>query len=318
MFSMRTSLNVRRLLMVGTLSAAAIVGGGGVPTAYAAVSSAPGVTIDSAGWVHYTNLLSDRVAVQGARTSMVAGIREPDGSCGTSGSGTANAAASTNFREEVALDPSTCAQEIVSGHVGPGGLATLNALARQSATPTSSPSPTSILKARARPASSVAGPKSQAVAATTFSEAYNKTAWIDPLNITITSLAANIKYPLYGSGPWVYYWADPYEFPLDGWSSTGVTNTFSYLYPRDTYGWQVDSVDHFTNTDFATFIYSTLGLAGWLACGAQFTVTAHFNHNVIVQGYSNGNRGWGWNDSASGACANLVHHAQWSGFGTTS
>jgi hypothetical protein len=37
-----------------------------------------------------------------------------------------------------------------------------------------------------------------------------------------------------------------------------------------------------------------------------------------LTGYGNGWYYWGYNDTASGACANLVHHANWNGYGSTS
>ena len=43
------------------------------------------------------------------------------------------------------------------------------------------------------------------LASTTYDYAYTKTAWIDPVNITITSVTPNIQYPISGSGRWVYY-----------------------------------------------------------------------------------------------------------------
>jgi len=288
-----------------------------------APAGVPGVTAGSDGWLNYTNTISSRLHLADARTRTVAGKRAAYGSCEVSGSSVAKRGTATTFEEEVALNPATCAQKIVTGTIDQADAAALNALGANGATPASSAGTVAPGADRApaadRPSAGAA--RSGGVvssAATSFGYAYTKTAWIDPLNIVITSLTPNIKYPLRGSGASVYYWSVPYAFSWDGWSSSGVNNRFSYLYPSGTYGWQVEAVDHFTNKDFATFIYVTMGLAGWLACGARFTVTAHFNHDVIVQGFANGNRGAGWNDSADGACANLVHHASWSGWGTAS
>jgi hypothetical protein len=289
----------------------------------ASPGAALGVSASSDGWLSYTNTMSSKLKLAGVATRTVAGHRGANGSCQVTGSNVAKPGSGTTFEEEVALNPTTCDEKIVTGTLDQAGVATLNALPTKGAV--SAPTAGTASPGPARASATAAGASTPArtgsgakAAATTFSYAYTKTAWIDPVNITITSLTPNIQYPLWGSGPWVYYWTVPYEFPYDGWSSTGVNNIFSYLYPSDTYGWQVEAVDHFTNTDFATFIYLTFGLSGWLACGAVFSVTAHFNHDVIVQGYANGNRGAGYNDSADGACANLVHHASWSGWGTGS
>ena len=80
-------------------------------------------------------------------------------------------------------------------------------------------------------------------------------------------------------------------------------------------GWYVRANSHFTNYDFAAIIYSLLGLAGWLACGAHFSTRADFYHNVRVTGYRSGAKGHSWSDSKSGACSNLVHHATSNGYG---
>jgi hypothetical protein len=327
-----------RLFAVGCAAClAALTATGGQAAATTSIPAVPGhessdplgVVVGPDGWLTYTNTLSARVQLTNAASRTVAGRRAPDGSCETSGSMVIRSGSASNFEEEVAFNPSTCAERIVTGTLDPSGLAMVNALtsgrtASATVTPPGAVRPPSAAHApagnpaRLSTSAKVSTQSKARLAATSFDYAYTKTAWIDPFYITITSLTSNIQYPLWGSGQWVYYWPVPYEFPLDGWSSSGVTDTFSYLYPADTYGWQAEAVDHFTNTDFATFIYSTMGLSGWLACGARFTVTAHFNHDVIVQGFANGNRGAGWNDSVNGACANLVHHAAWSGWGTSS
>jgi hypothetical protein len=154
-------------------------------------------------------------------------------------------------------------------------------------------------------------------AATAYSTAHTKTAWIDPVNITITSLAANLKWPLHGAGGTLTGRVNPYQFKYDGWSSTGPSKiTFPSL-PGDA-GWWMRETDSFTNKDFAALVYFLFGPAGWAACGFHLSTTAHFHHDVIVRGYRNGNRGRSWNDSKSGACSNLVHHSEWDGYGWVS
>jgi hypothetical protein len=154
-------------------------------------------------------------------------------------------------------------------------------------------------------------------AATSYSSAHTKTAWIDPVNITITSLAGNLRWPLYGAGRTLTGRVNPYEFRYDGWSSTGPSPIRFPSLPGDA-GWSMRETDSFTNRDFAALVYFLLGAAGWAACGFHLSATAHFHHDVTVRGYRNGNRGWAWNDSKSGACSNLVHHRESDGFGWVS
>ncbi len=294
-----------------------------------APAGVPGVTAGPNGWLNYTNTVSSKLHLAHAVTRTVAGKRSAEGSCQVSGSSVAKPGTAATFEEEVALNPATCAQKIVTGTLDQSGVDALNAVVASGAAvaPSAGAIPAGATRAPAAPPGAPTtgppAPETQQASPITAnaswgSAAYTKTAYIDPVDITITSLTANIQYPRGGSGPNVYYWGVPYSFSWDGWSSSGVSNTFSYLYPSDTYGWQVESVDHFTNSDFAAFIYVTFGLAGFLACGAQFTTTAHFNHDVVVQGFSNGNRGSGYHDSVNGACANLVHHMAWSGTGLSS
>ncbi|MDX6705252.1 MAG: hypothetical protein QOI48_1098 [Solirubrobacteraceae bacterium] len=118
-------------------------------------------------------------------------------------------------------------------------------------------------------------------AATAYSTAHTKTAWIDTVNITITSLAANLNWPLHGTGGTLTGRVNPYQFKYDGWSSTGPSKiTFPSL-PGDA-GWWMRETDSFTNKDFAALVYFLFGPAGWAACGFHFSTTAHFHHDVTA------------------------------------
>lgn len=66
-----------------------------------------------------------------------------------------------------------------------------------------------------------------------------------------------------------------YKFPLDGWSTTGPSHAAFTTRPRNT-GWSLRYTDHFTNNDFAAFVYANFGGTAFAACGFHFTTTAHF------------------------------------------
>jgi hypothetical protein len=151
-------------------------------------------------------------------------------------------------------------------------------------------------------------------AATSYQSAYTIARWIDPANIVITSQAADLKWPLYGAGGTLSAASPYYAFPFDGWSVSGPT-TSGFVSLAGNAGWYYQANSHFINTDFATVIYTLLGLSGWLLCGAHTTNRADFYHQVKVTGYTNNTRGANWSNSVSGACSNLVHIQAWGAYG---
>jgi hypothetical protein len=291
------------LLIPVSASASAVSSASGTPGAGPNAISIPGVVYQPGGWLDYTKTLASKLTLKDARTATLSGTRAADGSCAFRSAGTAAAGSAATFQEETAFNPQTCQEKILTATLTSADAPILATAA--GGTPVSG-------SARAGQAAAGAAP-----AATSYSSAYEKTAWIDPLNITITSLADNLRWPLYGAGGTLTARVNPYDFQYDGWSTTGPSPIRFVTLAGNT-GWSVNETDHFTNTDFASLVYVVFGVAGWLACGAPTTATAHFNHNVTVYGYRSGSRGWAWNDSVSGACSDLVHHSQWNGFGWTS
>jgi len=275
--------------------------------------SFPGVSGSPDGWITYTRPLASRLSLKDVRVTTVAGRHDAAGGCVVGSSASESTAAApgspASFQEEVAFNPRSCRERVLSGTLTAAGLSRLNALrsGRSGAPVTASGRAQS-----ARP------PASRTADTTSYQSAYTKTAWIDPLDITITSLANNLTWPLYGAGGTLTETAYPYDFPYDGWSSSGVS--FSPFYYTSSYGggWYISASDQFTNTDFATFVYVVFGFAGWAACGFPTTATAVFNHDVTTYGYSSDARNRSWSDTANGACVDLVHHGEWDGFGTTS
>lgn len=303
-------------LLLTPVSAGATPSAATAGSASASAQAALGVSINANGWIQYTRTLASRLALRNVSTTTVSAERGSDGICINSSSSTAaGPARRALFQEEIAFNPGTCQQRVLSGTMGPDDLATLNSIGdgHASAPGSGSGVQSATVSGQRLPTTS----QSPAAPNTSYGSAHVKTAWIDPLNITITSLANNMSWPLYGAGGTLTERWNAYDFPFDGWSSSGV-----YLGPFVTLsgniGWSIRATDHFTNTDFATFVYIVFGIAGWLACGAPLTVTAHFNHDLTIYGYRSGGYNRAWNDSATGACTDLVHHAEWDGYGWTS
>lgn len=270
-------------------------------------ASMPGVVSLPGGWLQYTTTVASQLTLINPSTTTVSGTIESDGSCDIQSAGTATTMSGATFEEETQFNPQTCQEQILTGTLTAADLTTLAGL---SANPNVASDTVAV-------SDSAAASASATPLTTYYQRAYVKTAWIDPFNITITSLADNLQWPLFGAGGTLNARVNPYEFRYDGWSSTGASRIKFVTLPGNT-GWKVNEADHFTNTDFASFVYVVFGPAGWLACGAPLTVTAHFNHNVTVYGYRNNSRGWAWNDNKNGACTDLVHHGGWDGFGWAS
>lgn len=268
-------------------------------------SSPVGVSVGTDGWITYTQLDSSTLPLTDTSITLVQGVKQPDGSCTFNGGTTATSA--INFSEEVALDPTTCSSRVLSGVLPASAPAAVASL-------TSSPSALVGATARAVPANGLAQATGMSAAAVSYQSAYTMTRWIDPLNIVITSQAINLTWPLYGSGGTLTSSWPVYHFPYDGWSQYGP-NFSGFKTLANNAGWYVSANSHFVNTDFATFIYVTMGLSGWLACGAPTTNRADFYHNVTVAGYRNNTATHSYSDNVTGACSNLVHHETISNFG---
>jgi hypothetical protein len=92
---------------------------------------------------------------------------------------------------------------------------------------------------------------------------------------------------------------------VSGLSGTSTSST----------GWTKWAGVHFRNTSFAKWVVAVLGPAGWSACGFPKSSTADFYHDDRVTGRKSGGHAVKWSDSKTGACTNLVHHADAAGSG---
>lgn len=296
----------------GSCCGGGTVGGGSGP----ASSVLPGVSASADGWLHYTETLTAADDLTGAVTTTVTGVKQADGTCAITDAGGAlagpqSSADAVELEEETAFNPSTCQEQVTSGTLTQTGV---QRLAQQEPAATSGNSLGAASASADASVAESAGVAPAAASTASYESAYIKTSWVDPVFITITSLTDDLSWPLYGAAGTLRAAAKPYEFKYDGWSSTGATLGPFVTRPNNS-GWSVRATDKFTNSDFATFIYSLLGAVGWAACGFTFSVTAHFYHDVTVYGYRNDTRNRAWNDKVDGACSNLVHHREASGFG---
>ena len=289
-------------------SPAPTVGVGG-STDQTSALAALGITVGDDGWINYKSALDPSATLSKATTSTVQGTLLKDGSCLIQGSVQTTGSAEV-YSEEVAYNPETCAEKILSG-VLPAGQDPLPG----------SEDPDGVVLGDAVssrvPAAAQVKSGTVSAAATSYASAHTKTSWIDPINLTITSNTVNLKWPLYGAGGTLTSSSPTYVFPWDNWQTVSLSNTgFKTL--SDNSGWYVQQNVHFVNHDFADFVYANFGPLGWLACGSLSTDQADFYHQDRITGYRSGSTGNTWSDNVSGACSNLVHHASYTGSGFVS
>jgi hypothetical protein len=264
--------------------------------------SSPGplaVTTSSNGWITYGNLQASSLDITNQTTSIITGTVNSAGDCTISDSQEAAASSTSEYFEETAYNPTTCQAQVLTG-----GL---------SSTAESS------LGLPADPTTQSADIDVSGSGSTTYQSAYSKSRWVDPLDITITSMTANLKWPLYGASGKVSGRNNPYEFKYDGWSNSGTPKVKVKSFNTSDHGpgWYSGAAETFTNTDFEEYLEAVLGPAAIAACDWN-TAPAVFHLHDTVTGWQSDWRGWAYSDTKKGGCANLVHHSANNGWGWTS
>ncbi|WEO97798.1 hypothetical protein A6P39_029385 [Streptomyces sp. FXJ1.172] len=310
---------------VGTFSAETVSPGCGSPTPTPTATDSPspsstgipGVAIGTDGWITYSDDATTQFGVTGT-TKTINGTVQSDGTCQFDDS-SSDSSSATTYEQEVGYNPTTCQERVLTGTITTAQEASLASPADTNAVPetpqsTDSTGDTAATVNAANSPYSETGAAETAAASTSYSNAHTKTAWIDPVNITITSLTTNLRWPLYGAGGTLNARNNAYKFKYDGWSTSGTPKpSFSTISD----GWGTGGAETFKNNDFENIVLLLLGPSGWAACGFS-TATAVFKHNVHVYGHRDGSRSHTWSDSKAGGCSNLVHHRTSNGWGWTS
>lgn len=258
----------------------------------------PVLSLGPGGWIHYGTRL-DQLGLPNTKTH-VNGVRDESGACVNRGNGSSArnvvTASQRTIHEEVAYNPLTCESVVATATLSShdAGLFDLRAASQTSES-------LGILNAAARIDRS---------ALTTYYSRWVKTEWVDPIFIVITAQRAQLEWTgiYWNRYAWMRYGfqgcvsgfcIDPTVRVLsdDRSSLTSVSN-----------GWQYNAKAHFVNVLFEFWVEHFLGVARKAACGWPNNSRADFWHTDWVSGYRNGTANWGWNDSKSGACTNLVHH----------
>jgi hypothetical protein len=288
---------------------------------WAPAQATPATPAQSAHWARFAHPISNRLHLRGVHTVTIRGTANPGGTCSFEVTGTVPAGGSPVFTEQVAVDPSQCVEQVLEGTPTQQDLAYLNSLDTSGSS--AAPSEATATSTKLRPTNAALA------TATTSSSAYEKTSYVDPVDITITSLSANLTWAHNGSSvPSASYRIVPYEFQYDGWSNSGT--------PHPPFNFTSSSVsiqanETFKNTDFEQLLL----VGGFIACGPAcvaaviaacgFSVApAVFTHREYIKGNASGGYNWSYNDSATGGCSSLINngylyagHFHYTGFGSS-
>jgi hypothetical protein len=287
-------------------------------TAHASTPAAPvtsqAVTMDGQGWLHYNRTEAAGLALRDVSTITVVGTETSNHGCAFKEAGIVYKGSLGIYTEQIALNPTLCQEKLLLGKMTPTSLATLQA-ADEARGQSIGVNP-AVSAAATRPGiakSAISAP------AATAARAYEKTSYVDPAFLTITSLSANLTW--YGDGVNITSasYADvPYMFRYDGWRTIGNAGSAFTFRPTSV---SINPHMQFLNSDFQRLLVAMasgnplLAAAVRFACGPQ--QTAVFSLNEFIQGNSNQGFNWGYADAASGGCSQLVHHNHYSGFGSS-
>lgn len=286
-----------------------------VGSAPPSVTSIPGITVDSQGTFHYTNAMTSSGDLSGATTTVVMGQRNSAGGCALSGSSLNDGSPSAvDYTVETSFNPGTCEATFVSGHLTSAGAGALAA-----ASPSPAPTGSSSTSTFGSPSSqnNISAPVPAAGSSYNgYWSAFNKVSWVDPVDLTIVSIADNLTWQISGSSiPWASAYYVPYREHIGGdvttqtegnlWWSSGSNYTESW------------SDSSWTNSDFEAWVVAVLGIAGYAACGFNSN-PAYFYLQADTAGWNNATFSPGWNSSNSGGCVDLTWLRQNDGPGSGS
>ncbi|MDQ2838526.1 MAG: hypothetical protein M3Y42_17625 [Actinomycetota bacterium] len=272
---------------------------------WAPAQATPVTPAQSAHWAKFATPMANQLHLSGVHTVTIHGAADSAGTCSFQETGAVPAGGSPVFTEQLAVDSSQCVEQVLEGTPTQGDLAYLNSLDTSGGS--GAPSKATATSTRLSPA------KTLIAAATTSSTAYEKTAYKDPVNITITSLSANLTWAHNGSSvPNASYRIVPYEFQYDGWSNSGTPHP-GFTFTSSSVSIQAN--ESFKNTDFEQLLLA----AGLLTCGPAclaavyaacgFSVApAVFTHREYIKGNASGGYNWSFNDSATGGCSSLINN----------
>lgn len=252
------------------------IGGASGPGSSEPSSPSP-FTVHADGWIDFTSTKAGTPPLTNAHTVTVAGHLGTNGNCSVPQPTMANPFGVDTYSSEIAFNPVRCKARYREGDVSPSTAAGLGIKpARQplpaAATPPATATPLGVASAHTVP--NFCG------SACTWS-AYQKDAYLDPLDITITSLASNLTWTMATSNEEVLSYQGtlvPYRFAYDGWSG-GPPAQQDYKNSADTTVNQFASYQS-SNTDFEQYMLAAFGPTVVAVCGGA--APAVFTQDMIL------------------------------------
>lgn len=271
------------------------------------VLDALGVSVAPDGWVTYLHPNSSKLNLAQKKNYVIKGIKGSDGSCKFEDSHKGGPNAPMRYAETMAQNNSICQRRMVSGNISPQDGASLRA----------NPSRGNSHLANTPNVAKATSASTAAFASYTF---HSGSRYIDPAQIVITALDADLTWSANGVDMvGANYNINTYAFPYDGWSDWGTPHP-----PLEFGNGYVifSATDEFTNTDFEqVLLYTALLVGGPLAqaavvaaCGFD-TSPAVFYHSEYLEGVFDGSYYTDHFDFNMGGCSDLVRHDQYDGYG---
>lgn len=265
-------------------------------------SNASSATVNAAvvvlpnGWIDYNNTSATTMALTSKQTFTESGQVDANGNCTISTIEPSIPTGDSAVVSETSYNPTLCEATYVMGLTSPAEAISLGAT----------------------PSSTLSAPIVLSPLTEYNNKVYYKTEYIDPLDITITSLAVNLSYNYSSTGVLgtSSTGGDGYHFAYDGWSGSAATFTDGI-----NGGTTVIGTGYYRqqNIDFQLFM-DAIGFG--LLCTGSLTATFTQNMQIADAAVKNGGTpppaSNANQDTATGGCSNLVHFGAEFGSGTTS
>ena len=287
-------------------------GSGGSPSSGSASAGSTPFTVEPDGWIDFTHTRQSAPPLTDSNVVTVSGSIDANGNCQVSNP-TANVPLGVNvYESEVAFNPRLCEAKYLEGEISDGTAQTLGASPQPQQAPAAGAAPAQApVFGQAAPRMVLPPP-----CTTCTWSAYQKDAYLDPLDITITSLANNLTWTMTSNNEEVLSQAGNlvgYRFAYDGWSGYGPEQND---YKNAAYTQAIQTGYYYSqNTDFEHIMEAIFGPAVIAVCGGGSP--AVFVQDEQINGYWGGFF-TGSSDSNTGGCSDLVHRDAESGWGSTS
>lgn len=285
-------------------------------TSSKAHNSQPPFTITSNGWIDYNNTEASLLPLNNAQTLNSTGTFDAGGNCNVVNPQPSIPYGTVAVVSETSYNPTLCKATFLQGEVTSQvassiGITTGSAMA---------PSPGAPVSPKLKSAG--AGRTNKTGTITPLNEynvqVFSKAEYVDPVDITITSLAENLSYN-YDSAtgiiggnsayPVGYHWA------YDIWG--GAAATSSITLNDGSLDVVANGYYQQTNVDFQAVVMLLLGPLAYASC-TELGQTTVFTHDLFIGGAAGPEIAYSNADSKSGGCANLTHWTAEYGTGSTS